>query len=170
MWNGVSLKGHHTLTLLPYCGIMSVGWWNILPLKKKETKMPKFSKKSLDNLSTCNPLLRLIAEEAIKYVDFSVIWGHRPKDKQDALFGEGYSDLKWPLSKHNSWPSKAFDIVPWPVNWDDKERFFFLAGVILTVARKSNVKEISLRWGGAWNGQFNTKEQRDDLAHFELLD
>ena len=29
MWNGVSLQGHHTLTLLPYCGIMSVGWWNM---------------------------------------------------------------------------------------------------------------------------------------------
>ena len=129
--------------------------------------MPRFSKKSLDNLATCVPLLQLIAKEAIVCVDFSVVWGHRPKDKQNILVGEGYSDLKWPLSKHNRWPSKAFDIVPWPINWDDRERFFFLAGMMLTIARS---KGVGLRWGGAWNGQFNTKEQRDDLAHFELLE
>ena len=129
--------------------------------------MPRFSKRSLDNLATCNPLLKLIAEEAIEYVDFSVIWGHRPKDKQDTFFREGYSDLKWPLSKHNRWPSRAVDIVPWPVNWDDRERFFFLAGTILAIAKR---RGIPLRWGGAWNGDFNTGEQRDDLAHFELLE
>jgi len=132
--------------------------------------MPRFSKRSLENLSTCHPLLQLVAKEAIKYVDFSVIWGHRPEDKQDMFFREGFSDLKWPFSKHNKVPSEAFDIVPWPINWDDRERFFYLAGVILTVAKNNSVKEISLRWGGAWDGSFNVKGQRDDLAHFELLD
>jgi len=132
--------------------------------------MPRFSKRSLENLSTCHPLLQLVAKEAIKYVDFSIIWGHRPEDKQDMFFREGFSDLKWPFSKHNKVPSEAFDIVPWPINWDDRERFFYLAGVIFTVAKNNSVKEIPLRWGGAWDGSFNVKGQRDDLAHFELLD
>jgi peptidoglycan L-alanyl-D-glutamate endopeptidase CwlK len=137
----------------------------MLSLKKKETKMPRFSKRSLDNLATCSSLLQLIAKEAIEYTDFSVIWGHRSKEKQDMFFREGYSDLKWPFSKHNKVPSEAFDIVPWPINWDDRERFFFLAGVVLSIAKR---REISLRWGGAWDGSFNVKGQRDDLAHFEL--
>lgn len=129
--------------------------------------MPRFSEKSLERLDTCSPLLRDIANEAIKIVDFSVVWGHRLKNQQDSLFSEGFSKVKWPRSKHNSWPSRAYDLVPWPVNWDDRERFFFLAGVIMTIASR---KDIPLRWGGAWNGSFNRKGDFDDLAHFELLD
>ena len=129
--------------------------------------MPRFSKKSLDNLSTCNLALQRIAKEAIGQVDFSVIWGHRPKDKQDILFGEGFSKLKWPNSNHNRWPSRAFDLVPWPINWDDREKFFFLAGVILAIAKRDHIRLI---WGGAWDGSFNEKGQFDDLAHFELLE
>lgn len=129
--------------------------------------MPRFGKKSLSILSTCSPPLQEIAKEAIEVVDFSVIWGHRVKVDQDKFVRDGFSDTPWPTSKHNSWPSRAFDIVPWPIDWEDRERFFYLAGVVLTIARN---KEISLRWGGAWKGSFNKPGQRDDLAHFELLD
>lgn len=127
--------------------------------------MPRFSKRSLDRLSTCLPILQEIAKEAIEVVDFSVIWGHRVKVDQDKAVREGFSDAIWPTSKHNSWPARAFDLVPWPIDWNDRERFFFLAGIILTIARDRGT---SLRWGGAWNGSFNVEGQRDDLAHFEL--
>ena len=129
--------------------------------------MPRFSNRSLEKLSTCAPPLRVIANEAIKYVDFSVVWGHRVKVDQDRMVEEKISRANWPTSKHNRWLSKAYDLAPWPIDWNDRERFFFLAGIIITVARD---RGISVRWGGAWSGQLNKPGGFDDLAHFELLD
>jgi len=129
--------------------------------------MPRFSQMSFSRLSTCNPLLQVIAEEAIKMVDFSVLCGHRHKEMQDKAFREGKSTKKWPSSKHNCWPSKAFDVAPYPIDWEDEKRFFQLAIVILFIALKNNT---SVRWGGAWDGFPNRKGELNDLGHFELLD
>ena len=106
--------------------------------------MPRFGSKSWNNLATCHPDLQTIAMEAIKYFDFSVIFGARGKDKQDAAYDGGYSKAKWPYSKHNvpqipdkfkgrpsfMWPkesenwledpngySRAIDIAPYPIDW-----------------------------------------------------
>lgn len=130
--------------------------------------MPRFSQSSLSKLSTCSPFLQQIAQEAIVYVDFKVVYGHRTKDAQDRLFKTGFSQVSWPSSRHNEWPSRAFDLVPWPEEWKAPDKlFFFLAGTILSIAKG---KKISLRWGGAWKGTFNKKGDFNDLAHFELLD
>jgi len=130
--------------------------------------MPTFSKTSLGKLASCHPLLQEIAKEAILYVDFSIVYGHRTKRDQDRLFETGFSEKKWPSSKHNEWPSRAFDAIPWPGGWKSKDKlFFFVAGVIISVAKR---REIGLRWGGAWKGSFNKEGDFNDLAHFELLD
>ena len=129
--------------------------------------MPRFSRKSLARLSTCLPLLQEVAKEAIEVVDFSVIWGHRVKVDQDRMVMDGLSRAPWPTSKHNSWLARAFDLAPWPIDWKNRERFFFLAGIVLSIARSRGA---SLRGGGAWSGQLNKKDGFDDLAHFELLD
>ena len=129
--------------------------------------MPTFSRRSLEKLDTCNSKLQEIAKEAIEIVDFSVLHGHRAKDQQNRLYKEGRSRLEWPLSKHNSWPSKAYDLAPWPINWKDEKRFFQLAVVILFLAQKNKV---ALRWGGAWKGRPNKEGEFNDLGHFELLD
>lgn len=76
--------------------------------------MPKFSKRSLDNLATCHPILQELAHEAIKGFDFTVIEGHRDKAGQMQAFASKTSKLKWPRSKHNQWPSQAFDAIPYP--------------------------------------------------------
>jgi len=129
--------------------------------------MATFSKKSHEKLSTCVPSLQLLAEEAIDITDFSVICGHRTKEEQERAREEGQSKLSWPLSKHNRWPSRAIDVAPWPLDWEDSEGFCYLAGIFMALAR---VHKISLRWGGAWNGSLNEPGQLDDLGHFELLD
>jgi len=130
--------------------------------------MPTFSKMSLKKLATCNPFLQEIANEAIGYVDFTVKWGHRNRKEQNSAFNSRFSTKKWPFSKHNELPSRAFDIIPYPGGWNNKDEiFFFLAGVIFAVAKR---KEIPLRWGGAWKGTFNKEGEWSDLAHFELLD
>jgi hypothetical protein len=76
--------------------------------------MPKFSKRSLSNLVTCHPLLQELAHEVIKDFDFTVIEGHRDKSSQMKAFASKTSKLKWPRSKHNQWPSQAFDALPYP--------------------------------------------------------
>lgn len=127
--------------------------------------MPKFSRKSLERLQTCDPKLEEIAAEAIKIVDFSVLWGFRDREMQNKYFREGTSKVEWPKSKHNTWLSEAIDVLPWPTGWENRERFFFVAGVFLSIAKE---KGVELVWGGAWLGGFNTPKMFDDLAHFEL--
>jgi len=55
--------------------------------------MPKFGKRSKRNLETCHRDLRIICNEAIKYFDFSVIYGIRSEEEQFKLFNEGKSQL-----------------------------------------------------------------------------
>jgi hypothetical protein len=76
--------------------------------------MYKFSKRSLSNLETCHTLLQALAQEAIKTFDFTVIEGHRNKQKQMEAYAAKTSKLKWPRSKHNKMPSEAFDAIPYP--------------------------------------------------------
>lgn len=119
--------------------------------------MAKFSRRSLERLSTCHPDLQHIAHEAIKEIDFTVLCGHRTEEEQQQCFDNRTSKLKWPNSKHNSLPSRAMDLAPYPLDWEDEEAFEALADVILRVADEL---EIDIVWGGEWKMR--------DLPHFEL--
>lgn len=135
--------------------------------------MPRLGKTSKRHLGTCHEDLKRIAHEAIKYVDFSVVEGHRGKEKQNQYFRQGLSKLEYPDSRHNSWPSEAIHIIPYPEHWAASEkRWYYLGGVIMTVADMLYDKgEIShrLRWGGDWDGDDIFSDQGfDDLAHYEL--
>lgn len=123
--------------------------------------MPYFGTNSKKHRDTCHPDLQKVLNEAIKHYDFSVIWGHRGQAEQDKAYNEGYSQVRWPDSKHNHQPSLAFDVIPYPGGFacDDKE-FYLLATHILSAASKCGVR---LRWGGHW---ISLK----DLAHFELIE
>ncbi len=125
-----------------------------------------FSQKSLDVLNTCDPRLVDICLEAIKIIDFTVICGHRGEEDQNKAYVGGKSKLKYPQSSHNKIPSQAVDLAPYPINWENRERFTLLAGVILGIAHQ---KGYNLRWGGAWNGLDTfTTNKFSDLPHFEL--
>ena len=129
--------------------------------------MYKFSKRSEKNLTSADVMLENICREAIKIVNLRVIEGHRSEDRQNHLFDIGFSKLRFPNSKHNSYPSRAVDIVPFPVDWNDRERFQHLAGIMFGIAHSMGVR---LRWGGDWDGDKDFKDQNfHDLAHFELL-
>lgn len=128
--------------------------------------MPTFSNKSKTLLATCDVRLQEICAIAIEVMDFMIITGYRNKEAQDKALGEGNSKLPYPKSKHNSYPSLAVDIAPYPLDWNDKQRFILLAGIMLGIARSKGIK---LRWGGDWNGDFNLKNDRFlDCGHFEL--
>jgi len=95
---------------------------------------------------------------AIKLYDFSVLCGFRNEADQDFAYDNGFSKLKWPNSKHNSKPSRAVDIAPYPINWNDSVRFTELAIVVKGIASELF---IPIAWGGDW--------RFFDLPHFELL-
>ena len=107
--------------------------------------MAKFGSKSKERLSTCHESLQKVFNEVIKYVDCSVLEGHRDERRQEKLFEEGKTKVHYPMGKHNSYPSRAVDITPYPVNLADRERQTLFAGFVLGVARGMGIK---LRWGG----------------------
>ena len=128
--------------------------------------MPKFGKRSLDKLSTCHKDLQKVFNEVIKYVDCSILEGHRNGERQDKLFKEGKTKVKYPKGRHNNIPSNAVDVTPYPVNWEDRERQTLFAGFVIGIARSM---DINLRWGGDWDQDFEVQDNKfDDFPHFEI--
>ena len=128
--------------------------------------MPRFSKKSRGKLETCDEDLQEIFDIVVKHFDCTILEGFRGKSKQNEAYKKGNSKLKFPKGKHNKVPSIAVDAIPYPIDWEDRERMSYFAGFVLGIAR---MKGIVLRWGGDWDMDFKTKDNRfDDLVHFEI--
>ena len=128
--------------------------------------MPRFGTRSKQRLATCDERLQKVFNEVIKYVDCSVLEGHRSQERQDKLYDEGKTKLKFPNGRHNMDPSNAVDVTPYPVDWKDRERQTLFAGFVLGIARSMGVR---LRWGGDWDMDFQVLDNRfDDFPHFEI--
>ena len=128
--------------------------------------MARFGKTSKERLATCDERLRKVFNEVIKYIDCSVLEGHRSEERQNKLFEEGKTKVKYPKGRHNSSPSRAVDVTPYPVDWDDRERQTLFAGFVLGIARSMDIK---LRWGGDWDRDTQVSNNSfDDLPHFEI--
>lgn len=129
--------------------------------------MPKYSTKSKGRLSSCHPDLQKIFNEVIKYVDCSILEGHRNEKTQNKYYDQGRTKVRFPDGRHNTKPSRAVDVTPYPVDWDDRERQTLFAGFVLGLARQMG---ITLRWGGDWDRDFEVQDNRfDDFPHFELI-
>ena len=129
--------------------------------------MPRFGKRSKERLETCNSDLRMVMNEVIKYVDCSILEGHREKDRQNQLFDEGKTKLIYPKGRHNDYPSNAVDVVPYPIDWSDRERMTLFAGFVKGIAK--GMYNIDLRWGGDWDSDWEVQDNRfDDFPHFEI--
>lgn len=122
-------------------------------------KTPQFSEFSKNNLSTCHEKLQLIFNLVINEYDCRVLCGFRNKEEQNKAYTNGYSTLKWPKSRHNTFPSMAVDVVPYPVDWDNTDRFIELSKIVKRIA---NELEINIQWGGDW-------KTFKDFPHWELL-
>ena len=128
--------------------------------------MPNFGDASKAKLRLLDSRLAAVLEEAIKITDFTVIETQRSKEKQDKMVAEGKSKLAWPKSKHNATPALAADIAPWPIDWNDTDRFSHLAGVVRGIAQQMCVP---LRWGGDWDRDGELSNNRfNDLPHVEV--
>lgn len=130
--------------------------------------MPKFSKPSEQRLATCDPRLQTLLRAAIEHVDFTVLCGYRNRDEQEDAFRRGASTKHYPDSRHNTLPSSAVDIAPYPVDWKDTARFARLVGYIERIAQEQRVP---IRWGGDWDRDgFTTDERLIDMPHIELVE
>ena len=130
--------------------------------------MPRFGKRSKERLATCDERLQEVFNEVIQFVDCSVLEGHRSQERQDKLYDEGKTKVKFPRGRHNSNPSRAVDVTPYPVDWEDRERQTLFAGFVLGIARAKGIK---LRWGGDWDMDFQVMDNRfDDFPQFEVRD
>jgi len=128
--------------------------------------MPKLSQFSKDNLKLCDEQLVQLFEAVAVIVDIRIVTGHRDELAQGQAFLTGHSKKAWPDSNHNKIPSKAVDVVPFPIDWEDKARFYFMAG-IKAVASWMGVR---IRGGYDWDSDGDFKDQTfNDLAHFELI-
>lgn len=85
--------------------------------------MPKFSKTSKERLAACHPDIQAVCNELIKFYDISVLCGHRGEKEQNQAYNKGTSQVRYPNSAHNKTPSLAVDIAPYPIDWDNLDRF-----------------------------------------------
>jgi len=121
--------------------------------------MPSFGKHSRENLETCDYRLIKLFNEVVDIADCSVLCGHRNEEDQNKAFDEGHSKLRWPRSQHNIYPSTGIDVVPYPIDWEDLEPFFYLAGVVKGVAK---MMSYIIEWGGDWTSF-------KDYPHYQLV-
>jgi peptidoglycan L-alanyl-D-glutamate endopeptidase CwlK len=116
----------------------------------------KLGIRSLQNLSGVHPDLVAVVKRAIQIteVDFTVIEGVRSRERQKQLVAKGAS--KTLNSRHIT--GHAVDMVPWPVDWNDLERFEIMAEAMKQAADELGV---DVEWGGDWRTFY-------DGPHFQL--
>ena len=125
--------------------------------------MPRFGRRSKERLKGVNVKLVNVVNELIKIMDVTIIEGLRSKERQEQLLAEGKTKTRY--SKHIE--GKAVDLAPYPIDWNDRERFHYMGGMIRGIGKQMNV---NIRWGGDWNKDFQVADnQFDDFPHFELL-
>lgn len=129
--------------------------------------MPSFSLRSEERLMTCHPDIQRIMIAVVKKYDITIVCGHRNAQDQNAAYAANNSQVKWPDSKHNEYPSNGIDVVPYPDMWDSNRQFYFMAGYIQSVADELG---IAIRWGGDWDDDGDLDDNKFmDLGHFELV-
>ena len=130
--------------------------------------MYKYSKSSLDKLDTVHPDLRQLCFILIQVMDVTIIEGVRTPERQAQLVKQGLS--KTTDSKHLKQAdgfSHAVDIAPYPVDWNDRERFIFMQGIIQGLAKTLGLQ---IRSGVDWDGDGDIKEHKFfDGPHIELV-
>lgn len=129
--------------------------------------MPDLGRDSERQLITCDPRIQQVFREVIKHFDCKIIEGHRGQVLQHKAFMEGKSELDWPRGKHNSIPSLAVDVMPYPIHWKELDRMNYFAGFVMATALTLGIK---MRWGKDWDGDTDLAEHKfQDGPHYELI-
>lgn len=126
----------------------------------------KLSKRSLDRLVGVNPSLVAVFNRACESMpfDITVLEGLRTAERQAELLKQGATKVQ--VSRHMS--GNAIDIAPYPIDWNDAERFKIVAHHMFAAAKELG---IVIRWGGNWSRIDETVKPTSsfvDMPHFEL--
>lgn len=120
-----------------------------------------WGKKSTELLATCDKRLQELAYMMLDRSDFdlTITCGYRTEDEQNEAYKNGKSRARFGESKHNTFPSKAIDICPYPINWDTKDiRWQEMALNAMWCAGKLGIEIV-------WGGSFKSIK---DLPHFQI--
>jgi len=124
--------------------------------------MPRFGKRSKERLKGVDAKLVNVANELIKLMDVTIIEGLRSQERQNELVAQGKSKTKF--GKHVA--GKALDLAPYPIDWNDRERFHYMGGLIRGIGHSLGV---DVRWGGDWDSDGEIADNSfDDLVHVEI--
>ena len=135
----------------------------------------RFGKTSSARLKDAHPDLRKICHRALRSYDLTILETHRTDAKQKEYYDKGLSKLDGIThkSKHQTMPSMAVDIAPYPIDWNNTDRFYYLAGLMMGAAKELfEAGEIThkLRWGRDWDRDTDFDDNRfNDYPHFELI-
>ena len=124
--------------------------------------MPRFGKRSKQRLKGVDTKLVNVLNELVKIMDVTIIEGLRSQERQNELVAKGASKTKY--SKHIQ--GKALDVAPYPIDWNDRDRFHYMGGMVRGIGQQLGV---NIRWGGDWDSDGETKDNSfDDLVHVEI--
>ena len=131
--------------------------------------MPKhyrFGRRSRERLKGVDVKLVNVLNELIKIMDVTIIEGVRSDEKQKEYFDKGKSKIDGITKKGQHQLGKAVDLAPYPIDWNDRDTFYYMGGMLRGIAQQLN---INIRYGGDWDGDGKTKDNNfDDLVHIEI--
>lgn len=130
----------------------------------------QFSKTSLGRLEGVHPHLQDLCFSLLNHHDILVVYGVRTQAQQLLMVQKGLS--KTMNSKHliqSDGFAHAVDIAPYPLDWNNSKRFYWVAGMMEVLANQQLPEGWVLRWGGNWDMDEDLDDQSFmDLVHFEL--
>jgi len=126
----------------------------------------KLSAASQAKLNSIRMDLRRVCLKAFETLPFdvTVIEGVRDQKRQKQLFEQGATKVM--TSRHMS--GNAVDLAPYPVDWNDTDRFKTLAHHMFAAAKELGIE---IRWGGNWSRIDELQKPPSsfvDMPHFEL--
>lgn len=138
--------------------------------------MATFGQRSEDNLKTCHDDIQRLFRAVVLRRDCSVICGHRDEAAQTLAYSQGNSEAQWDESMHNSFPSEAGDLIPYPEGFGNphdpasmersQKAFKELAEIVFDEAIKLGIR---VKWGGLFRSMYNNETILDgDKPHWEL--
>lgn len=123
----------------------------------------KWGKSSLNNLKSCDKRLQDMANMMLARSDFdlTITCGFRGEQEQNDAFLRGASKARFGQSKHNTMPSQAIDICPYPIpkNWDTNDRRW--QEMALNAMWCAGKLGFEITWGGSF-------KKFCDKPHFEI--
>lgn len=119
--------------------------------------MASFGRTSKARMIGLHPDLVRLFEEVVKDFDCTVMQygGLRTPDIQQMLFDKGMSKTL----NSNHLTGNAIDVMPYPVNWNDRETLMRFAAHVYQKAMDMGIR---VRWGGTFTGFF-------DGPHWEII-